>query len=54
MIVYVCRDYYVRRVADGFLVNHRNCYVAKRRTLRLAKKLFRRGGKNLEGGSWDI
>lgn len=48
-IVYVCRDYYVRRTPAGFMVNNRGVYIATRPTLRLAKKLFRRKGKNYGG-----
>lgn len=47
-VVYVCRDYYVRRASDGgFIINWCGCYVARASTLRRAKKLFRRDGANL-------
>lgn len=46
-VVYVCRNFYVRYSQGQFLINNRNCYVGHARTLRLAKKQFRRRGVNL-------
>lgn len=47
-VVYVCRDYYVRRRFDGmFAINYLGCYIGSAPTLRRAKKSFRRDGKNL-------
>lgn len=47
-VVYVCRDYFVRRRGDGgFAINYCGCYVGSAPTLRRAKKLFRRDGMNL-------
>lgn len=53
-VAYVCSNYYVRRASDGsFLINYANCYVGRAPTLRLAKKRFRRYGKNRDV-EWGI
>lgn len=54
-VAYVCRDYYVMRGAEGtFKINYCGCWYAATPTLRLAKKLFRRYGKNIEGAQPEI